>query len=199
MVSFDDVLGFEGWGAEGPRGLFYLCASLSPAEPPTEATREAERRRVRVGVLNTLLLIGHFFPRARAHAPDEDHPQQVNFDLLFSPADSPHEGSDRIGDQYVRVNTRPTEQYVQAPRGSASGRLDPWQSGYRNLVPAGDWIYTGMNVGAFESAVTGGKLAAFALAGLPVLEDIEAYGFFHPRAMRRAKLAVSSGRIPLIR
>jgi len=200
MVSFDDVLCFEGWGAPGPLGLFYLCGALAPVQPPTEATRAAERKRVRVSVLNTLNLIGNFFPAA-ALPPhtDPSHPKQINFEILFPLPGSGNSGAQRILDQYVRVNTRPTEAYVQAPKESVRGRLDPWNSGYANLIPAGDWICTGINVGAFESAVTGGKLAAFALTGVPAVGDIEAYAFFHPRAAERAAEAVRTGRVPRIR
>ena len=47
-----------------------------------------------------------------------------------------------------------------APAGSAKYRLEAGGSGFDNLILAGDWIYNGLNVGSFEGAVMGGKLAA---------------------------------------
>ncbi len=200
MVGFDDLIRFEGWpAADRPHGLFYLCGPLAPKHPPGEASRPLEREDVRTAALETLRLLGHFLPGARPRPPDASHPGQIDFALLFSPAGSGHVGKQRILDQYVRANTRPTEAYVQAQAGSARGRLDAWDTDYANLVVAGDWIYTGINVGAFESAVTGGKLAAFALTGSPAIDAIEGYTFRHPGAATRAADALRSGRVPRIR
>jgi uncharacterized protein with NAD-binding domain and iron-sulfur cluster len=59
-------------------------------------------------------------------------------------------------------------------------RLEAWDSKFSNLVLAGDWIYTGFNVGSFEGAVMSGKLAALALTGSPTLDHIYGYTFLHP-------------------
>jgi hypothetical protein len=40
---------------------------------------------------------------------------------------------------------------------------------------AGDWIYTGLNVGNLEGAVMSGKLASFAVSGAPALSTIIGY------------------------
>jgi hypothetical protein len=48
------------------------------------------------------------------------------------------------------------------------------------MVLAGDWIYTGFNVGSFEGAVMSGKLATLALTGAPSLDEIYGYTFLHP-------------------
>ena len=69
--------------------------------------------------------------------------------------------------QSTAAEREPHQAYVQAPPKSIQGRLDTWDSRYGNLVIAGDWVRTGFNLGSFESAVTGGKLAAFALVGAP--------------------------------
>jgi uncharacterized protein with NAD-binding domain and iron-sulfur cluster len=44
-----------------------------------------------------------------------------------------------------------------------------------NLVLAGDWIYTGLNVGSVEGTVMGGRLASYAVSGYPALTDITGY------------------------
>ena len=40
---------------------------------------------------------------------------------------------------------------------------------------AGDWIYTGLNVGSLEGAVMSGKLASYAVSGAPDLSTIIGY------------------------
>ncbi|MDQ2861678.1 MAG: hypothetical protein M3T55_13360, partial [Pseudomonadota bacterium] len=50
-----------------------------------------------------------------------------------------------------------------------------WGSGFDNLKLAGDWIYTGLNVGSVEATVMSGKLASFALSGAPALDTIIGY------------------------
>jgi uncharacterized protein with NAD-binding domain and iron-sulfur cluster len=74
-----------------------------------------------------------------------------------------------------RANIDPTERYVTSPPGSTAARLKAWGSGLSNLVLAGDWIYTGLNVGSVEGAVMGGKLAAHAVSGLLKLQDVVGY------------------------
>jgi len=66
-----------------------------------------------------------------------------------------------------------------SPPGSTACRLKAWGSGFTNLTLAGDWIYTGLNVGSFEGTVMSGKLASHALTGFPALDTI--YGYPAPR------------------
>ena len=54
-------------------------------------------------------------------------------------------------------------------------RLEAWASGFDNLALAGDWIYTGLNVGSFEGATMSGMLASHALSSSPALADIIGY------------------------
>jgi hypothetical protein len=43
------------------------------------------------------------------------------------------------------------------------------------MTIAGDWIYTGLNVGSLEGAVMSGKLASYAISGAPALSTIIGY------------------------
>jgi len=52
---------------------------------------------------------------------------------------------------------------VTTPPGSTQYRLPAGGFGVDNLVLAGDWINTGLNVGSVEGATMGGFLAARAL------------------------------------
>ena len=63
---------------------------------------------------------------------------------------------DRFLRQYFRINDQPTEKYVMSLSGSTKYRLDPANTGYANLVLAGDWVKNGLAIGCVESAVLGG-------------------------------------------
>ncbi len=75
-------------------------------------------------------------------------------------ADTGVEGSARLDAQYYRANTKASEQYALSIPGSARYRLRPHQSGFDNLLLAGDWTKTGLNVGSIEAAVMSGLRAA---------------------------------------
>lgn len=67
-----------------------------------------------------------------------------------------HTDDDRFRAQFFRINNQPTEKYVLSVKGSTRHRLDPADTGYANLVLAGDWVKNGLAVGCVESAVLGG-------------------------------------------
>lgn len=72
-------------------------------------------------------------------------------------------------DQYFRVNMQGSERYVLSVRGSLYHRLAPGESGFYNLVLAGDWTRCGMNAGCVEGATMSGIAAATALSGQELL------------------------------
>ncbi|HYW47223.1 MAG TPA: NAD(P)-binding protein [Bryobacteraceae bacterium] len=74
---------------------------------------------------------------------------------------------DGMDAQFVRVNIDPNELYVQSLAGTGQFRLPPDQSGFDNLVLAGDWTENELNVGCVEAAVTSGMMASRKLCGRP--------------------------------
>jgi uncharacterized protein with NAD-binding domain and iron-sulfur cluster len=62
----------------------------------------------------------------------------------------------RFAAQFFRANTQPTERYVLSVAGSTKYRIDPANTGYDNLVLAGDWVQNNFAIGCVESAVLGG-------------------------------------------
>jgi hypothetical protein len=199
MVAYDDLICFEGWAAGGPRGLIYFCAPMQ--RWPNVLGRDEERVRVRQAASATLRLLGNFLTGARIRERDRPDPQAIDFQRLYDPTG--REGEARLEFQYVRANTRPTEAYIRSPKGSVTGRRDASDSGYENLVVAGDWMYNGLNLGSFESAVTGGKLAAFALLATPgdvekQVKSLEGMVFLHPDALARVIAAIRAGTVPFI-
>jgi hypothetical protein len=100
--------------------------------------------------------IGLWFPNAVSEAG-------FAWDLLCG-ADG-LEGASALGSQHVSVNIDPSDRYVQSVPGSDRYRLRPDESGYDNLVLAGDWTDCGMNAGCIEAAVRSGLQAANVLLG----------------------------------
>lgn len=194
MTDFSDLIGFEHWPADGPKALIYLCSQLQPIGN----TRAEDVARVKASHASSLRLMGNFLTGARPRGKQQNTPQEIDFGLLYDPSPD-NSGEQRLNYQYARANTDPTDRYVQANPGSATARMYPWNSGFTNLVPAGDWIYTGFNIGSFESAVTGGKIAAFALSGAPLVDDIPGFAFLHPDAGAAAAKAVEKGQVPVIK
>ena len=64
----------------------------------------------------------------------------------------------------MSVNIDPSDRYVQSVPGTDRYRLRSDESGYDNLVLAGDWTDSGFNAGCIEAAVSGLQ-AANALLG----------------------------------
>jgi uncharacterized protein with NAD-binding domain and iron-sulfur cluster len=196
-VAFDDVIAFEAWGANPPKGLLYLCAQLQM--PAGSYSRREHEMRVRQAASGALRLLGAFMRDARPPDPlQRADGFSIDFARLYDP-DPLHRGEARLAWQYVRANIGPNDAYVQAQPGTVLGRKEAWGNGYANVVIAGDWIYTGLNLGAFESAVTGGKLAAFGLLGFGGPDDLVGYDFLHAAARARLEQALETKVIPRLR
>jgi uncharacterized protein with NAD-binding domain and iron-sulfur cluster len=181
-AEFSDLLKWEDWPAEGaPKGLWYFCGLMVRDEPEPPFTDHAypARQRARVKYQSVQYLqtaIAPLIPGATVNAsnPPGD-PFGFNFDLLVDTRAAPATGTLRFDSQFWRANIDPTERYVPTPPGSVQYRLKAGGTGFDNLAVAGDWIYTGINVGSVEGTVMSGKLAARAVTGLPALDEIIGY------------------------
>jgi uncharacterized protein with NAD-binding domain and iron-sulfur cluster len=76
-------------------------------------------------------------------------------------------GAARMRAQYWRANLQPTERYTLSLAGTMKYRLAADESGYANLVLAGDWIRNGIDAGCVEATVMSGMQAARAICGSP--------------------------------
>jgi hypothetical protein len=143
------LLEAEGYtGVERPLGVAYFCAVLPD---------DAEETAVREGALR-------YLERAAATIwPGAMRDGAFDWSVLFDPQD--RVGRDRLDAQYLRANLAGTDRYVTTPAGSVDARLDPDQSGFDNLVLAGDWTHNGIDGGCVEAAVVSGERAAEALIG----------------------------------
>jgi uncharacterized protein with NAD-binding domain and iron-sulfur cluster len=186
-ANFPDLLKWESWPqANAPKALWYFCGLMPSYEPPPPFTdtdyprRQAER--VKIQCLQYLsATIGVMLPKATVQANNlAGDPMGLDFDLLVDsretgPGAFTAQGVQRFDSQFWRANIDPTELYVASPPGSVDFRLEAWGSGFENLTLAGDWIYTGLNVGSFEGATMSGKLASYALTGAPALDTVIGY------------------------
>jgi uncharacterized protein with NAD-binding domain and iron-sulfur cluster len=181
-AEFHDLVPFEDWPADQtPKGLWYFCGLMVQDEPePSFDDHDYPRRqRARVKYQSIQYLqagIAPLIPGATTNASDPPgDPFGFNFDLLVDTRAAPAKGTMRFDSQFWRANIDPTERYVATPPGSTAYRLKAWGSGFDNLALAGDWIYSGVNVGSVEGTVMSGKLAAHAVCGIPPLSEIVGY------------------------
>lgn len=86
-------------------------------------------------------------------------------------------GSTAFDAQFFRGNVAPTERFVLTLSGTLQHRRYPDQSGFDNLVFAGDWTRNDFNIGNVEATVMSGMLAANAISGYPSKKDIVGIGF----------------------
>ncbi|MEL6744162.1 MAG: FAD-dependent oxidoreductase [Pseudomonadota bacterium] len=99
----------------------------------------------------------------------------LDFGLLVCTEDDAAKGVARFDQQFWRANIDPNERYTQSPPGSTACRIKAWETGYSNLVFAGDWAYTGLNVGSVEGTVMSGRLASHAVTAYPPLDQIPGF------------------------
>jgi uncharacterized protein with NAD-binding domain and iron-sulfur cluster len=183
-VDFTHLLKWESWPQQdAPKSLWYFSGAMDDyAAPPPFSDHDYPRRqreRVRAQCVQYLQAsIGPLLPKATTNAlnPPGD-PIGLDFSVLHQHTEStpPAQGVQRFDQQFWRANIDPTERYVTSPPGSTRYRLKAWGSGFVNLVLAGDWIYTGLNVGSVEGTVMSGKLASHAISGVPALSTIVGY------------------------
>jgi uncharacterized protein with NAD-binding domain and iron-sulfur cluster len=145
--SMGHLLPMEDWPPERPpRGLAYFCSAV-PAEDRA-TTRDSAHQLLTERVVE-------LWPEA----VDEDG---FRWDVL-------HGGFDA---QHFATNTDPAEHYVQSLPGTGRFRLRADESGWEELVLAGDWINSGLNAGCIEAATISGIEAANVVLGRPLTHAV---------------------------
>ncbi len=147
----DQLLARESWPAGSVQGIHYFCGQM----------------------------VGGIPDRNDLHAPQQALAalQQTFADFLAQHLNciwpKTASGGPTIVHKYLRTNINPTERYVQSVAGSTRYRLQADQSGFSNVVLAGDWTDNGFNAGCVEAAAMSGIQAANAIAGRPLDEEID--------------------------
>ncbi|MEE6169857.1 MULTISPECIES: FAD-dependent oxidoreductase [unclassified Mycolicibacterium] len=148
FASMPHTLWAEDWPADDrPRSVAHFCGSLPAPWPCDDSSCDPESLVKQAHSDATDFVdrhLGVYFPHAV-------HDGRFARDLVTS--------------QHLSVNIDPSDRYVQSVPGSDKYRLRPDESGYDNLVLAGDWTDTGINAGCIEAAVVSGLQAANAVAG----------------------------------
>jgi len=153
LSDFTHLLPRESWPAQdGPACLYYTCGPSKNADPPDDA-----------GVFDSLK---SFLQAAGAPLwPAAGAMGTFDWNVLWAPPGTV--GEDRLRAQYWRVNSDPTEQYVIASAGTSAARLRADQTGFDNLMIAGEWVDTAVNISAIESTAMAGMRASRAICGVP--------------------------------
>lgn len=160
-ASMPQTLWAEDWPEhDRPGAVAYFCGTLDAAWPTDEAGPEyldRHQQRVRRQVVDHLdHHLYRFFPNAVSEA---------GFDWHLLSGVNGERGGAAVDTQHVSVNVDPSDRYVQSIPGTDRYRLRADESGYDNLVLAGDWTDSGINAGCIEAAVMSGLQAANAVAG----------------------------------
>ncbi|MDT5326118.1 MAG: hypothetical protein QOF25_3270 [Mycobacterium sp.] len=173
-ASMPQTLWAEDWPDDDrPGTVAYFCGSLHAAWPTAEHGADYVRRYrdlVHAEAADYLERnLGLYFPLATGD-------QGFTWSLLSGV--NGQRGRSALATQHISVNIDPSDRYVQSVPGSDKHRLRPDESGYDNLVLAGDWTDSGMNAGCIEAAVMSGLEAANALLGRGRYHRIR--GFYMP-------------------
>ena len=160
-ASMPQTLWAEGWSdGDRPGTVAYFCGSLEAPWPTAEKRSDYARRydrHVRLEAANYIdRNLAIYFPNAFG---------ENGFDWRLLRGSNGRRGVQALDTQHVSVNIDPSDRYVQSIPGTDRYRLRPDESGYDNLVLAGDWTDSGINAGCIESAVMSGLQAANTLLG----------------------------------
>ena len=133
----------------GTRGAGVALQGPGGRPHPAALQRRYGRRRGRHA-------LGHLLPGATSEGG-------FRWDLLCGRNGGAGPGA--IDTQLYLANVDPSDRYVQCAPGTDSYRLRPDESGYDNLVLAGDWTDHGLNAGCIEAATLSGLQAANVVHG----------------------------------
>jgi uncharacterized protein with NAD-binding domain and iron-sulfur cluster len=160
-ASMQQTLWAENWPRSSePRTVAYFCGALNAEWPPADDPQDYVRRcRERV-YANAVDYLDHHLGLYLPGAVTEGG---FSWGLLAGAGEL--RGAAALETQHVSVNIDPSDRYVLSVPGSDKYRLRPDESGYDNLVLAGDWTDCGINAGCIEAAVMSGLQAANALLG----------------------------------
>ncbi|MBK8257928.1 MAG: NAD(P)-binding protein [Polyangiaceae bacterium] len=150
MEGWSDLsshLKYESWGGEGaPQTLVHFhgpLEQLGPTSPFSDVGFPAKQKARVISLARKYLEndVGRIWPLA---AKSEGHGFRWDF----------------VVTQHHSANVDPSDRVVLSSAGSLRHRLAPGESGFTNLVLAGDWVKTTLNVGCIEAAVEAGFEAA---------------------------------------
>lgn len=99
--------------------------------------------------------------------PNGLRPDSTDLDYNLLHRDGGGTAQERFDAQWFSANVDLSARYVLSLPGTVAKRLKAGDTGFDNLVLAGDWLHNGLNYGCVESAVLGGLQASRAICGYP--------------------------------
>lgn len=136
--------------------IAYLTSSMADDEPPPPRGDAGYPERQRQRVLASLRT---WLSRSAQVLWPASH-DASGFDWQLLRSVNGFDGPQRLDDQWTIAADNPSDRYNLAVRGSSAMRLRADESGYDNLVLAGDWTRTALGVGCLEAATMSGITAA---------------------------------------
>ncbi|MCK1423586.1 NAD(P)-binding protein [Bradyrhizobium sp. 180] len=174
-ADMTQVLPFETWQGPRPQSLHYLTGTYKTTlfrQPSSNtgvpAQAHDEIRTQAIAWLNE---------SSYGLWPLADPNGAFDFDVLH--VTEPAVGTARFNQQFWRANIDPTECCTLSAAGTTQYRLHPDQTGFNNLILAGEGSRHGFNTTAIEGAVMSGAAAARAISGAPA--HIVGYDFLQRR------------------
>jgi len=164
-VPMDQTLPRENWpiGME-PRSVSYFTG-VQPgpevAPRPSERPRFPEEQATEARILSESFVRNLLAEDLLEKLEDRANPPFPRFEALHDPHG--REGSERLAAQLYRSNCEPSERVTLALPGATKFRLEAGDTGFANLVIAGDWIDNGVQLACMEGAFTGGLQAGDAI------------------------------------
>lgn len=173
-ADMTQVLAFEPWAQPAPKSLHYLTGTFKTTlykQPSSNAATPAEGlaniRAQTISWLNGSSMA--IWPLARADG---------HFDWNVLKAAPGIIGEARLDAQFLRANIDPTECTTLSGTGTTRYRLHAGESGFPNLILAGEGTAMGLTT-SFEGAVMSGAAASRAICGQPAI--IVGYDFLERR------------------
>jgi uncharacterized protein with NAD-binding domain and iron-sulfur cluster len=160
-ASMDQLRAVETWPPDDQPGtIAYLCGALdAPWPPPAGDPDHARTQHDRVLDAAVRFVedeLPHLLPGVAGH-------EGFRWDLLCGAGG--RQGRAALATQHVVASVDPSDRYVLCVPGSDRHRLRSDESGYDDMVLAGDWTDNGLNAGCIEAATLSGLQAANALLG----------------------------------
>lgn len=161
----------EQWPPAYPvNNIAYFCGTMTGGIPP-KSDVDAPKRELQAvkGIALDWLRKnpGFLWPKAtQANGA-------LDWQVLTDPANA--SGEARFDSQFWRVNIDPTERYTLSVPRSTQHRLRADNTGFDNLIVAGDWTWNPINAGCVEGTVMSGLMAGNVMLGLPIDKGIAGY------------------------
>jgi uncharacterized protein with NAD-binding domain and iron-sulfur cluster len=174
-ADMTQVLAFEPWPGPKPQSLHFLTGTYKTTlyrEPASNAGVPAQvSNEIRSQAITWLNDLSYgLWPLADAQGV-------FDFDVLH--VTKPATGTARFDQQFWRANIDPTECCTLSAAGTTQYRLHPDETGFGNLILAGEGTRHGFNTTAIEGAVMSGAAASRAICGAPA--HIVGYDFLQRR------------------